>query len=108
MTAQIWTQHDVAIVGVGTTRQGVHPGVSVYQLGLEAVRAALDDAGIEDRSRVDGLLTARQLDGSGIDPVDMSRLMGMSPRHYGQVARAARAHVNSIRIVMIHIRSVVA
>ena len=83
MTAQIWTQHDVAIVGVGTTRQGVHPGVSVYQLGLEAVRAALDDAGIEDRSRVDGLLTARQLDGSGIDPVDMSRLMGMSPRVTG-------------------------
>ena len=83
MTAQIWTQHDVAIVGVGTTRQGVHPGVSVYQLGLEAVRAALDDAGIEDRSRVDGLLTARQLDGSGIDPVDMSRLMGMCPRVTG-------------------------
>jgi acetyl-CoA acetyltransferase len=83
MAEQIWSKNRVAIIGVGTTRQGVHDGVSVYQLGLQAVRAALDDAGIEDRSRIDAMLTARQLDGSGIDPLDMSRLMGINPRVTG-------------------------
>jgi acetyl-CoA acetyltransferase len=36
-----------------------------------------------DRSCVEGLLTARQMDGSGIDPVDMARLMGLTPRVTG-------------------------
>lgn len=83
MARQIWSNHDVAIVGVGTTRQGIHPGVSPYELALAAVENALADAGVEDRSRIDGMVTARQLDGSGIDPVDMSRLMGLSPRVTG-------------------------
>lgn len=83
MTEQIWARHDVAIVGVGTTRQGVHPSVAPYRLGLDAVEAALLDAGIADKSAIDGIVTAKQLDGSGLDPVEMSRLMGLSPRVTG-------------------------
>lgn len=83
MSEQIWSKHPVAIVGVGTTRQGAHPGVSPYRLALDAIEAALADAGIEDRACIDGMITAKQLDGSGIDPVDMSRLMGMAPRVTG-------------------------
>ncbi|WP_173933995.1 thiolase family protein [Chelativorans sp. Marseille-P2723] len=83
MREQIWSKHDVAIVGVGTTRQGAHPGVSPYELALEAIEAALADAGIDDRTRIDGMITARQLDGSGIDPLDVSRLLGIAPRVTG-------------------------
>lgn len=83
MRQQVWQRDRVAIAGVGTTRQGRHPGVSVYRLGLEAIHAALDDAGIADWTRIDGLLTARQLDGSGIDPLDMARLIGIAPRVTG-------------------------
>lgn len=77
MARQIWTDHGVAIVGVGTTRQGAHPGRSAYQLGVEAFKAALADAGIDDKRRIHGLLASRQL--SGIDPVKFSQYVGLNP-----------------------------
>jgi acetyl-CoA acetyltransferase len=80
---QAWTRHEVAMVGVGTTAQGIHPNRTAYQLGVDAVKLALEDAGLTDRSRITGLMTARFLDGSGIDPVDLSRLLGISPRVTG-------------------------
>lgn len=80
---QAWTDHPVAIVGVGTTTQAAHPGRSAYQLGVEAFRAALSDAGIADRRRIDGVLASRQL--SGIDPVRFCQLVGMNPRVTGDL-----------------------
>ena len=38
--------HDVAIIGVGITPFGRHPGVPALELGARAVRAALADAGV--------------------------------------------------------------
>jgi acetyl-CoA acetyltransferase len=72
----------VAVVGVGTTRQGAHPGRDQYQLAIDAIRDALADAGIE-KGQLDGLLGAKQLDGTGVDPVLIANLMGINPRVTG-------------------------
>jgi acetyl-CoA acetyltransferase len=46
----------VAILGVGATPQGKLPNATVLSLGLDALKLALDDAGLE-KSRLDGVLT---------------------------------------------------
>lgn len=74
----------VAIVGVGATVQGLHPGRSQYSLGVEAFSAALRDAGIDDRHDVDGILGLDFRD-EGIDPLDFARLIGVAPRVTGQL-----------------------
>lgn len=81
--SQIWERHEVAVVGVGTTRQGDHPDRDAYLLGLDAFQAAMADAGITDRHRIDGVVTSRQL--SGIDPVQFCRQVGMNPRVTGDL-----------------------
>ena len=69
----------VSIIGVGLTPQG-DPGEATGQaLALRALREAMADAGIEDRRRIDGVLGAKQYDGSGIDPVTFSRALGITP-----------------------------
>ncbi|WP_214404014.1 thiolase family protein [Pseudonocardia lacus] len=68
---------EVAIVGVGHTEQGEFPGVSPETLSVRAVRAALDDAGI-DRSAVDGLITCKSIQGLNAD-VTVGPLLGISP-----------------------------
>ena len=84
MKSQVWSERKVAIVGVGTTKQGLHPGKSAYELAVAALKSAIDDAGITDKSRIDGLLGGRQFtDGTGIDPMEMSRLLGLEPRVTG-------------------------
>jgi len=47
-----------AIVGVGTTAYGVHPGQTSYSLGASALRGALQDAAL-DIADVDGLIVCR-------------------------------------------------
>lgn len=69
----------VSIVGVGITRQGGHGDADGTVLALQAFRSALEDAGIRDKHRIDGLLGAKQFDGSGIDPVLFSRTAGITP-----------------------------
>jgi len=83
MSRQIWHRHEVAVVGVGATRQGDHPDRGAYALGMDAFKAALADAGIDDRHRIDGVLTSRQL--SGIDPMQFCRYAGMNPRVTGDL-----------------------
>ena len=51
---------DVSIIGVGMTPVGEHWDRSLRELALEAIRAALDDAG---RSRVDALFVANAFGG---------------------------------------------
>jgi acetyl-CoA acetyltransferase len=70
-----------AIVGVGETAVGKVPDRSSLQLHAEAVRAALDDAGIDLRE-VDGLVTAN----SRVSPVlyhadVVAEYLGHHPRH---------------------------
>lgn len=67
----------VAIVGVGHTSQGEHPGCSPELLAVRAIKSALDDAGI-DRSQVDGVVTGKSVQGLNID-VTMGPLLGINP-----------------------------
>ena len=69
-----------AIVGIGETRVGRHPGRSALDLQCEAVRKAVADAGI-DRSRIDGVYAL----GSYIQPTQLHGLsviecLGLRPR----------------------------
>ena len=83
MPKQIWTEHPVAIVGVGATQQGLHPGRSSYQLGIEALQLAIADAGLEDKRRIDGVLGFQMADGLGIDAMVLSRYLGLNPKVTG-------------------------
>lgn len=73
----------VSIVGVGMTHQGLHGDTPASVLGLRALKAAMADAGIEDKHRIDGLLGAKQYDGSGIDAVAFCRQLGITPAYTG-------------------------
>ena len=69
-----------AIVGIGETRVGKHPGRSALDLQCEAVRSALADAGI-DKARIDGVYAL----GSYIQPTQLHGLsvieyLGLEPR----------------------------
>jgi acetyl-CoA acetyltransferase len=67
-----------AIVGVGTTRQGEHPGRSAEEIGVEALQLALADAGI-DKSQIDGLVTCKTMEGFGVDTA-FGSLLGIDPK----------------------------
>ena len=69
-----------AIVGIGETRVGKHPGRNALDLQCEAVRRALGDAGI-DKARIDGVYAL----GSYIQPAQLHGLsvieyLGLAPR----------------------------
>ena len=83
MSQQIWQQNPVAIVGVGATPQAAHVGVSAYQLSVASLKLAMQDAGIEHKNQIHGVLTSRQL--GGIDPIELSRTLGMNPRVTGDL-----------------------
>jgi acetyl-CoA acetyltransferase len=69
-----------ALVGVGTTAQGELPGRSANEIAVEALRLALDDAGIE-KSAIDGLITCKGFGaGVGID-TQIGALAGLEPRY---------------------------
>lgn len=68
-----------AIVAVGNTIQGQVPGISADELGVEALRITLNQAGI-DKSAIDGLLTCKSYGGFGID-TEIGRLAGLNPAY---------------------------
>jgi acetyl-CoA acetyltransferase len=68
----------VAIVGVGATPTGQHPGRSANELGMLAFKAALADAGIE-KSQIDGVVGGA-LTSAGMQPEDLCRWAGLNPR----------------------------
>jgi acetyl-CoA acetyltransferase len=69
----------VAIVGVGHTVQGEHPGKSAEQLNVEAIQAALSDAGIA-KGDLDGLITCKSIQGGGTDEA-VGALLGLNPKY---------------------------
>lgn len=66
------------IVGVGATRQGEHPGKTAEQIGIDALRLALADAGLV-KSDLDGLITCKTMEGFGADDA-YGPLIGIDPR----------------------------
>lgn len=70
---------ETAIVGVGTTAQGELPGRSADEIAVDAIRLALDDAGI-GKHEIDGLITCRAPGRrTGIDE-EVGQLLGINPR----------------------------
>jgi len=69
----------VAIVGVGTTQQGVIPGKDGNEIAVDAFKLALEDAGLK-KTDVDGLITCRSYGGLGVD-TQIAPLLGMNPRY---------------------------
>ena len=79
----------VAILGVGSTPAGIHPGKSAQQLGLQAFKAALEDAGLT-KDRIDGVIGAT-IAGSGIPAEQFCALVGINPKITGALAYATSA-----------------
>ncbi len=74
-----FTRGAVAVVGVGATPQGELPGRDADEIAVDALRLALDDAGI-DKHAIDGLITCRSVVGQGID-TEIGRIAGLNPRY---------------------------
>lgn len=68
----------VAIVGVGTSRQGQLPEMEPYGIAAEALQAALADAGLQ-KSDIDGI-SIRPLDPIGASWQNTARALGLDPR----------------------------
>jgi acetyl-CoA acetyltransferase len=78
MTRSAFPARQAAILGIGATRAGLHPGKAAEDLGLAAFKAALADAGIE-KHQVEGVLGA-VIAGSGINAEAFSALVGLNPK----------------------------
>ena len=91
----------VAVVGVGTTRYGKLPEYDAYDLGVWALKAALEDAGLSFDD-VDGLIVNRIPDYqrfgeiTGIDPRYAMITPGQG-RFSGICIQTAVAVINAVR-----------
>jgi acetyl-CoA acetyltransferase len=81
LTGQTALRRRVAVAGVGATKQGTHEEDG-YRLAVAALKDALADSGLS-KDELDGVLTARQFDGSGIGSLEFSQLIGVNPRVNG-------------------------
>jgi acetyl-CoA acetyltransferase len=79
VTGSVDIRGQTAIVGVGSTKQGELPGWDADEIGIDALRLALDDSGLS-KSDIDGLITCKSHGGYGID-TRIGRLAGLNPRY---------------------------
>jgi acetyl-CoA acetyltransferase len=70
----------VAVVAVGTTRQGELPDRTGPELAVDAVQLALDEAGLS-KADVDGLITCKMVGTNIGTDVEIGGLLGISPRY---------------------------
>lgn len=73
-------RNDVAIVGIGHTAHGELPNFTANQIALDALSAALADAGI-DKRRCDGLITCQPVSTTDGTDLQLGALAGMNPRY---------------------------
>jgi acetyl-CoA acetyltransferase len=78
-----------AITGVGATPQGKLPGRTGDDLAIEALRLAVDDAGLH-KADIDGLIVQESRGGQG-DLLVIGHRLGLEPRFSMQVAHHADA-----------------
>jgi acetyl-CoA acetyltransferase len=71
-------QRRSAIIGVGSTEQGELPGRTADEIGVDALRLALNDCGLL-KSDIDGLITCKSYGSQGFD-TEIGRLAGLNPR----------------------------
>ena len=69
----------VAIVGVGATRQGKIPDKNGNEIAVDAFKLALADAGLK-REAIDGFITCKSYGGLGVD-TQIAPLLGLNPRY---------------------------
>jgi len=69
----------VAIVGVGTTSQGIFPEKDGNDLAVDGFKLALADCGLT-KDDIDGLITCKSYGGLGID-TQIAPMLGMNPRY---------------------------
>lgn len=76
----------VAIVGIGETGFGKIPGKNSFQLCAQAVKRAMDDAGLT-KNDIDGILTADSLvEPNLLHSVVFSEYVGISPKYSATIA----------------------
>lgn len=81
-----------AVVGVGTTPHGKHPGVSEEQLGVRAFKSALEDAAIE-KGAIDGFLAGGKSYFDHVAAKQYAKTLGLEPRVSGGMDYGAGAAV---------------
>ncbi|HEY8449599.1 MAG TPA: hypothetical protein VIL95_03885, partial [Bacillota bacterium] len=85
-----------AIVGVGNTRYGKLPGRSSYSLNLEAIRNALDDAGLTPQD-VDGVLTKYPTSQfEGLYAHRIAQRLGIYPKVAATIDQAGASNIGLI------------
>src|SRR5438105_5887694 len=93
--------YDAAIAGVAESDQiGRVPGKTNLQLGAEAARNALEDAGI-DRSEVDGVFTC----GIGSGGLMVQEFLGIRPRYMDNTQVGGSSWVIDVEHAMAAIRA---
>jgi acetyl-CoA acetyltransferase len=70
----------IAIAGVAESDLGSVPGKTIFQLQMEAAKAAIEDAGLE-KSDIDGVLTAAPFNSMHMPSMALSEYLGIQPSY---------------------------
>jgi acetyl-CoA acetyltransferase len=91
--------YPIAIVGIGKTAQGTLPGATALGLQIAAVKAALDDSGL-DKSEIDGLLTqpGTMAPEGAYNYLRLGEALGLSLRYGGSFAMGGATCLASLQM----------
>lgn len=94
-----------AIVGVGNTEYGKLPGRSSYSLNIEAIKKALDDAGLNVRD-VDGILCKYPTSNfESIYAAKLAQQLGIYPKVMATIDQAGASNISLINYAMMAIET---